>query len=190
MIAVSAITARPSEVALQRCLGDSRLVLLLPKLDLVTAQERDRIIHLPSSIFAMLGEFCGLGGPVLRGKCLQALCVQLGYAENRLRVARRLPWSLVSSDIDVVMRRLTEFKAGPLPQDLTAQKIHMLLTVPIPVERVASVVQLLGEVPFSTTIVEQGHSLASQLMKKTSAVHTGHLDSQDDDSWHEAGRLP
>ena len=77
--------ASVSDVALKLCLEYSRLVLLLQKFDQVVACERDRIFSLPSPIFVMVGELCGLGGPELQGTCLQALRVQLGYAENGLR---------------------------------------------------------------------------------------------------------
>jgi hypothetical protein len=165
MIATCAVSAGASEIALKACLNDSRLPRLLPELDRLVSNERDRILSMPLSFYSMLGQVCHLSGSCLAGKCVQSVCVQLGYAENRLANLRGLPWSLVSTKPDEVIRRLNELKEGPLPEDITGQKIHTLLNVPVPMQLVAAGVELLGQVPHTTSIAEQGHVLASQLMR-------------------------
>ena len=56
--------------------------------------------------------------------------------------------------------------AAPAPEDATSSKIRSLMLLGYPVAELTRGVALLGEAPWSATCVEQGHSVASSIIRK------------------------
>ena len=164
---VCGISSRVSEVPLKLVLADDRLPRLLPELDAALALEMDRIENLDASMFDLLAEWLDVEGPSLADQCIHASVVQLSYSEMRVRAARALPWSLIGGD---VRGKLEALKAGPVPVQSVAMKIHRLANLGVALEQLECVVELMSQLPFSTRAAEQGHSTSSVLMK----LHKGY----------------
>lgn len=168
---ICALTAGVSEGALQMTLEDDRLARLLPQLEKRFELELEKVLHTDSHTYEMLGNLSDTDANSLADDCVTAVSVQIGYAENRLRVLRRLPWNLVGDDVEA---RLEKLKQGEPPTEEVGFKIYSMLHIGVPVDTIVAGIQLHGELPFTTRAVEQGHVLPSSLMqwhtKYTNAV--------------------
>ena len=162
MSGICALSAPVSDVPLKKLLGDDRLPRLLGDIDGVIEKERDAVSSLELPLFEQLGKACSASGDQLADSVLFATQVQIGYGEYRLRLVRRLPWTLLHGDLEENLRALS---AGPCPDDETAMKIWILLRAGTPIAALKVVLELMGELPFTTRLVEQGHVLSSQLLR-------------------------
>ena len=162
LIVIVGLTARVSEEPLALILKDDRLPKMLAEVDEAIALQRDRVLQLDEFVIQHFASFADVSSQALINDLHHSVAVQIAYAENRLRSARGLPWSLVGGDVEGKLQRLRD---GPPPEEEVAGKIHALLHLGVPMEIVKAGVDLLGEMPFSTRLVEQGHAVSAGLMK-------------------------
>lgn len=163
MVGLVALTSRVSEKPLDKVLADDRLARTRDQIDECIACEAAYVFDIPDAVMKLVAAAIGMPYLELRHEASDAVCIQVGYAGSKLREARRLPWSLVGGD---VRGKLCALRAGPRPHEEVAEKIWRLLRLGHSESDIMRAINTLGQAPWTTTCVEQGHSVASSIVRK------------------------
>jgi hypothetical protein len=163
MIGVIAVVSRVSEHPLLVILKDDRLARVREHIEASIKQQVDYVFDLPDGVLDLVASASGMSLRELRHETTQAVCIQLGYIDSKLREVRRSPWTLVGGDVPAKLQSLRE---GPRPGEEVAGKIWDLLAIGIPQREIMAGIEVLGHAPWTTTCVEQGHSVASSICRK------------------------
>ena len=94
---------------------------------------------------------------------MSASLASAGFVFWRLRHVRALPWTMVRGDVD---KNLDDLLRSSKPTEETSGKIWHLLKLSYTRAKINAALRLLGSASFSSEAVEQGHSFASQIMRR------------------------
>ena len=101
MLSILALTAQFSEAPLKVVLEGDRLPKVLDSIDQITKAQREAICEFDMEVFNFFAKLSESTGRILCDGCLHSVAVQCGYAEYRLRAARRGFWHLIHGVIRV-----------------------------------------------------------------------------------------
>ena len=163
MACIVTASSRVSERCLNSILEDDRLARRIDHIDSVRRKQVQDVLNLPEPVLEILSKLSAIDKGQLRHDIAMATAVQVGYMDVSLTEVRQLPWSLYGGDVEAKFMALA---AAPAPEDATSSKIRSLMLLGYPVAELTRGVALLGEAPWSATCVEQGHSVASSIIRK------------------------
>lgn len=152
-----------SDSVMAQLLDDDRVVHRIEILEGEVYEELAYTSAIDMNVFEVIGEAVGWTGARLRHEAVASALTQGGFIMSRLRVARRLPWSLAIGDLQ---HNLDSLSSGPPPAEETAAKVFGLLGLGYNRQALAEGLRLMSQCSWSTNCVEQGHSAASGLMKQ------------------------
>ena len=110
---------------LMEVLEDSRVPMHLEELSHAVLEEFDFLKALPMQVWDLLGGLAEQPGVSLRSDVLQATHVAHAYLDTKvLQVAKSLPWSMCTGDLEANLQWLAE---QPEPDEPTSKKMHRLL---------------------------------------------------------------
>lgn len=167
LTAVVATASFPSDAALAALMNDDRVAMTVEGIESDIVSELQYVQTLPGEIWDLLGERSMWDGIRLRSAASASSFTAAGFMFWRLRIFHELPWRLCRGDVH---DNLSVLAASDMPSDQVTQRIWRLMRMGYPKEEVASAVRLMGCASFSSIQVEQGHSFASNILKRHKEV--------------------
>lgn len=160
---VVATSSFPADAALASMMEDDRLARTIAALEEDMMLEVQYVHTLPAAIWGLLASRSSWDAVALRHAGMSGCLTSASFIMWRLQYLHQLPWTLVQGNIE---NNLADLASSPQPTEETSGKIWGLLQMNYPRQDIVDAVALMGNASFSSEQVEQGHSFASNLMKR------------------------
>lgn len=167
LTAVIATASFPADAALAAVMEDDRVAMTVDSIEGDMLVEVNYIEGLPMDLWDLLGGRSMWGGILLRSAAISSSLTATGFMFWRLRIFHEWPWSLCRGDIESNLEELVESEE---PSDQMTKKVWRLLRMGYSRPELVSAIRLLGNANFSSVQVEQGHSFASNILKRHKEV--------------------